>query len=290
MKEWTFWEVVKKKAVLILGITIVATFVFIKAVDFVLNWCFNNEPVVYGHRTNYTVVGFMPFIFVIAFIITTNIIKRRLNSSGGEQQLNKQEHYTWSDIFKEKESILLYMLVSVAIFASLHFSIQKISTLSNKHAVASLADTSVEGLAIVSAIVGAFLFVFLQRTLVVWLKTTELGNKTLGLLVLVFGVITMAVMCGINYLWTPAEEIAESIQDDFAIGLLIPFDVSTMIFTLATFWLWKTARKCKLCNKEWINTGLIIAIISLVISFTPLQLIIQGIFISITRGMDTLKV
>lgn len=130
-EEWTFWEVVKKKAVSILGITIVATFVFIKAVDFLLNWCFNNEPVVYGHRTNYTIVGFMPFILVIAFIITTNIIKRRLNSSGGEQQLNKQEHYTWSDIFKEKESILLYILVSVAIFASLHFSIQKISTLSN---------------------------------------------------------------------------------------------------------------------------------------------------------------
>ena len=63
-------------------------------------------------------------------------------------------------------------------------------------------------------------------------------------------------------------------------SIIIPFDMPTMLFGLITIWFAVKARTYAKAQKKMIRTGVIIAVISVIISFTPLQMIIQGIFIS----------
>ena len=52
-EEIKFWEVVKKKPLQILGITIGLTFIIVKLIDFVLNWYLNKDMASYRVSYNY---------------------------------------------------------------------------------------------------------------------------------------------------------------------------------------------------------------------------------------------
>lgn len=141
----------------------------------------------------------------------------------------------------------------------------------------------------ISALLAIGVIILFENKLYGWLTQTPLGNRMLSVITLGLGIATIAVMCGISYLWTPAEEITGNLQEDFYLGAIIPFDLMTLIFTLLTFHVWKMARKCPLSKKSWVHTGFIFAIISFIISCTPLQLFIQIMLIGATKGVDVLK-
>ena len=141
----------------------------------------------------------------------------------------------------------------------------------------------------ISALLAIGVILLFEKKLRGWLMQTRGGNTLLSILTLISGIITIAVMCGINSLWIPAEEVAESFRDDAYMGMLIPFDISTIIFALITFSLWNTTRKCTFCHKIFIHTGILLAVISVIISFTPLQLVIQALLLTAIRGTEVLK-
>lgn len=288
-----FWETVKKKPVHILGITAALTFVIVKLIDFVLNWYLNKDVAPHGPSYNYTISIFSPVFFVIFFIFTTNLFKKNMNKNTSEDKGMKSKYgktYTWKDIFKDKESIAFFVIITLGIFALLYTGTQWISSLSGNYAIDSLRYISLEILIIISAVISVFVVVVLQNTIIAWLINTEKGNKALGKIVFLFGVLTFLVMCGINYLWANPNEILSSFRDDYAIGLIIPFDVQTMVFGLITLWLRKKAKVYATGQRKMIKWGTVLAVVSIIISFTPLQILIQGAVISLIHGMDVLNV
>lgn len=288
-----FWETVKKKPVHILGITTVLTFVIVKLIDFMLNWAFNKDVAPHGPTYNYTISIFSPVFFALFFVFVTNLFKKNMNKSTSENKCIKSKYgktYTWKDIFKDKESIAFFVIIALGIFALLYSGTQWLSSLSGNYAIVSLQYTSLETFIIISAVIAVFVVVALQNTIIAWLIYTEKGNKALGKIVFLFGVLTLLVMCGINYLWANPNEILSSFRDDYAIGLIIPFDVQTMVFGLITLWLRKKAKVYATGQKKMIKWGTILAVVSVAISFTPLQILIQGAVISLIHGIDVLNV
>lgn len=283
--KWKFWSVVKKKIWKILMITIVITFFIVKAVDLYLNWYLNRQTLAYGVRYNYTISIFSPIIAVIVFVLVTNIMKAFLNRRIEKQKIEGSKRhwdYTWKDIFKDRESFMFYLLAVLGSYCLWYSIIQKISSLSSNYAVSSIANISTGTVVLVSCITAAILFVILQNTIIAWLIQTEKGHKTLCILTQVFGIVTFAVMIGVSYLWSGAEESIEDFAADAAIGLIIPFDINTVFFGMVTLWLWKKAKAYTAYeeHRARANAGLILAIVSVIISFTPLPMAVQMFIIS----------
>lgn len=292
-EEIKFWEVVKKKPLQILGITIGLTFIIVKLIDFVLNWYLNKDMASYRVSYNYSISFFSPVFFVVFFILITNLFKKSMSkrTSGNMLVISKYgKTYTWKDVFKDKESIAFFVIITGGVFGLLYYGTQWISDNSRNYALYSLRHISVETYIIISAVIAIFVVVVMQNTLIAWLVNTEKGNKALGKLVFVFGVLTFLVMCGISYLWANPDEIVSSFRDDYVIGLIIPFDLQTMVFGLITLWLGKKAKTYAMGQRKMIIGGVVLAIVSVVISFTPLQMIIQAVFVSLVHGIDALNV
>ncbi len=283
-----FWEVVKKKPLQILGITTAITFLVVKLIDLFLNWYLNRDNTFLSY--NYTVSFFSPILFVILFIIVTNIMKRRMNRDtlGIRRTSSYGTDYTWMDIFTSKSSIVFFIIVTLSILVLLDSGLQKLSTMSINYAITSLDDIPGIALLVVSIIAAMYLVVFLQNTIIAWLMNTPKGNKALSILVLVFGILTFAFMCGLNYLWTAPSEVAASFQTDFLLGLVLPFDITTALYGLITFWLWSIAKNCAYTYVFPLYAGCVLAGIGILISLTPAQTVIQTIVITLIHGADAL--
>ena len=135
-----FWETVKKKLVHILGITTVLTFVIVKLIDFVLNWVFNKDVAPHGPTYNYTISIFSPVFFVLFFVFITNLFKKNMNKSTSENKCIESKYgktYTWKDIFKDKESIAFFVIITLGIFGLLYSGTQWLSGLSGNYALVS---------------------------------------------------------------------------------------------------------------------------------------------------------
>jgi len=279
-----FWQVVKKKPALIAGLTVAATYITIKIIDILLNWYFNRGTSQYGFYINYTVVTFYPVFLVVFFVIVTNIIKGHINKNIGVERkpgrLDKYDRgYTWRDIYKDSDMFKLYVFVAFGMFCLIYSILEWISGLSGNYAIESISSSATTIAMILSIITSGFIVVFLQNKVVAWLIETEKGNKVLGISVFVFGIITAYCMSGISYLWSSVDDFTSDLENDVLMGLLIPFDVQTIFAALVTVWLAVMAKKYTKGQTQLIRTGLIIAIVSVIISFTPLQTGIQGIFI-----------
>jgi hypothetical protein len=289
MDEIKFWQVVKKKIVPILVITLVLTFVVIKVIDFILNWYLNRDTAAYGVYYNFTVSLFSPIFFIILFVIVTNIVKKYMNKDVERKQgvlFKYHRGFTWRDIYRDKDAFAFFLIVAFGIFILLYNIVQWISGLSLNYAISSMRHISTELLIVISAVVAVWLVVFLQNTIIAWLIKTEKGNKMLGLLVLIFGILTALVMCGISYLWTPIDELSEDLKNDFYVGLLIPFDMTTIFYGLVTLWLAKMAKPYAKGQQKIILIGVITAVISVIISFTPAQMVIQFLVIFLAHGSE----
>lgn len=279
-----FWQVVKEKFAKILVLTIVFTYIITKVIDVVLNWALNRETAAYGIRYNYTISLFSPIIFVIVFIVVTNIIKGKMNNSSG----NKSEIFTkynrgfgWKDIFYSKDSFFLVVILTIGLYYFIQSLGQRIATLSGNYGISTIGNIGGTGLLIVTIFLSVVIVVFLQNTILSWLMNSEQGNRVLGIVVFVFGIITAAAMSGVSYLWTSADEAGGSIAEDFWLGAIIPFDIQTTFFAMLTLWFAVKAFKYAKSQMRLTVTGLGIAIVSFIISLTPVATVLQVMFIGI---------
>lgn len=279
-----FWQVVKEKFAKILVLTIVFTYIATKVIDVVLNWALNRETAAYGMHYNYTISLFSPIIFVIVFIVVTNILKGKKNNPSD----NKSEIFTkynrgfgWKDIFYSKDSFFLLVILTIGLYYLIQRLGQRFATLSGNYGISTIGNIGGTGLWIVTIFLSVVIVVFLQNTILSWLMNSEQGNRVLGIVVFVFGIITAVAMSGVSYLWTSANEAGDSITEDFWLGAIIPFDIQTTFFAMLTLWFAVKAFKYAKSQRRLTVTGLGIAIVSFIISLTPIATVLQVMFIGI---------
>lgn len=288
-KKLTFWQVVKKKPAPIIGTSVVLTFLIIKILEFFMNWFFNKDNMVPGISHVYSLTLFYPFVFAIIFVVVTNYFKKKIN--GRRKKKNPEEKsvldgkygrgFTWRDIYRDREAFLLFWIVSLQIAGILFYITRLIGGLSKNHAVSSIGESGLPTLLFISAILSVFVTVYLENTLIPWLFQTKKGSSLLGIIVLVMGIITAYLTSGISYLWTASDELDDVIQNDFVLNLILPVDIPVIAMGVATLWVAYKARKCKIKKQfKLIKIGVIIAVVSMVISFTPIPTVLQALFLS----------
>lgn len=276
-----FWQVVKKKLPVILGWTIGITFVVVKVIDALLNWVLNRKTAAYGVQYNVSAAMFSPVIFIVLFVGITKYIKKRLNggkTEGEGMQFKYHRGFTWKDIYRDREAFSFFVLMIYLINGLLYIGIRSFSKPSGNYAIISSQDTPISVLPLVSIVLAVIAVVFLENTVVGWLIKTKRGNQVLGKLVLFAGILTACVMGGVHYLWTPSKQSVEDFQMDAIIDFVTPFDFPTVFFGILTIWLAFKARKYAVSERKTIMLGVVIAVVSVIISFTPLNEMIQMMF------------
>ena len=220
-----------------------------------------------------------------------------MNKSTSENKCIESKYgktYTWKDIFKDRVSFGLFLIITFINVVLLYYGVNWISGLSVNYAITSFAYISTDILLVIAVIGAVYIVVFLQNIIipwfmdnvVAWFINTEKGNKLLGMFVLAFGILTAGFMCGVNYIWTRTEEVGTSMAEDFWLGAIIPFDITTMLFGLITLLFAKIAWPYAVSERRNILIGAGIAIISIIISCTPLQTVIQMMVVFVIHGAN----
>lgn len=279
-----FWQVVKEKFAKILVLTIVFTYIATKLIDTVLNWALNRETAAYGIRYNYTISLFTPIIFVIVFIVVTNMVKGKLNNTSGKKSeifTRYNRGFGWKDILYSKDSFFLAVILTIGLYCLIQRIAQRFATISGNYGIATIGNVGGIGLWIVVIFLSVVIVVFLQNTVLSWLMNSEQGNRILGGVVLVFGILTAAVMSGVSYLWTSLDEAGGNMAEDFWLGAILPFDLQTTFFAMLTIWFALKAFKYAQSQRKLTIIGLGIAIVSFVLSMTPVSTVLQVVFIEL---------
>lgn len=295
-EEIGFIGTIKEKPLPILGWTIGLTFIVAKVIEFVINWLLDLSYSGYGPRTIIPITIFYPIIFVIVGIKVVKYFRKKLNAPlvmetdnpvrvRGKNHPDYYGNYTWRDIFKDREVFSFYIVLVLGIWCILYYGLRFISTLSSNYAISSLEKTSMESLLVLAVILSALLVVWLQNAVISWLSKTKKGNQVLSTIVFLLGVMTFIAMLGLSYLWEDPSTLEESLGVDMLLGQILPFDVTTTIWTLITVWFWNKARKCVYIDRKAINTGVLIAAVGFIISLTPLQTGIQMLWVMINKAL-----
>ena len=112
-----FWQVVKKKLLPILEISVLLTFIVVKVIDFILNWYLNKQIAAYSIATySYTISFLSPVFFIIIFLMVTNAMKRQMRKAVQKPKKIRTKYdrgYTWKDIFKDRVSFGLFLIITL---------------------------------------------------------------------------------------------------------------------------------------------------------------------------------
>lgn len=292
-----FIGTIKEKPLPILGWTIGLTFLVGKVIEFIINWLLDLSYSGYGPRTIMPITIFYPIIFVIVGLKVVKHFRKKLNApTVTDGQIPVKEkirpdyygNYTWRDIFKDREVFIFYIVLVIGIWCAIYESVQFISRLSTNYAISSLERTSMESLLVIAVIIAALLVVWIQNAIISWLCKTQKGNQVLSITVFLLGIMTCIAMLGISYLWENPETLTESLAGDMFLGMILPIDLTTTTWALWTGWFWNKARTCMHVDRKMINTGLLIAVVSFIISLTPLQTGIQMLWVAINNAWHSI--
>lgn len=288
----TFFQTIKEKWLPITGFTIVWTFLFVKVVDIILNWYINKDVVQMGPavvRYNITIAIFSPIIFIIFFVLVTLRTKKKLIAALALPEESVKErpsywgNYVWQDIFKDRKFFGLFAGVTASLCMFLYGILQWLSGLSDNFAIMTLSDTPFEILIVVAALPSIKLTLFLKNVVMAWFVGTEKGNQIIAKVVFAFGAMTALVASGVEYLFKDPDTAMDEYAQDYALGMLIPIDLPTTFFAIVTVFFWFTAKKCPWCDAKLLKKGFLLAVISFVISLTPLQSAIQMFWVVIVE-------
>lgn len=279
-------EVIKKKPLAILGGAAVITFLLVKVIDIFLNWYVNlNTP---NSVITYTAsIGmFSPIIFLGIVVLLAKVCAKKYNT---EQIVpDYYDNYTWRDIFKDRTFFVLFAILTYILWLIIQIVLIWISNLSENYAIASMANTPVIVTLGVAAVLSMKLALVIQNIVLAWFMRTELGNKVISKVVFGMGVLTAIVMSGIDALWSDPNSSMEEVVQDYVLGELIPIDVWTTAFALITIFLWYKVKNCSWCDGKAVKRGFWIAVISFIISLTPLATGIQFVWIFVSVAIRSL--
>ncbi|MBQ3030571.1 MAG: hypothetical protein IJD24_05040 [Agathobacter sp.] len=278
-------EVIKKKPFHILGGSIVITFLVVKIIDVLLNWHISNS--IGNSAITYvaSIGGYSPIIFAIVVVLFSMFFKRNINivqdcdDSHASKRPAYYDNYVWKDIFKDRLFFALFAVIAFFLFMVLQFTIVWISQLSDNYAISSMQNIPQILILVVAIFLAMKIALLIQNVFLAWLLRTENGNRLASKIVFAMGILTAIVMSGIDSLWDNPEAGSDEFIMEHILGEVIPIDIGTTVFAIATLFLWYKVKQCSWGEKKFLNRGFWLAIGSFVISCTPLATGIQYIWI-----------
>lgn len=278
-------NIIKQNVLVIIGGSALLTFLIVKVVDFL--WNMSLEQTMDDSFVTYvaSIGGYSPAIFIIIAALLTKICAARQTE---KEKPSYRGSYTWKDIFKDRSFFALFLIMSFLMFVVIQIVIMLLVANSDNYAIISIADIPGVIFFLVAMVFGMQIALGIQNVMLPWFMQTEKGNKIASVIVLVLGVFTTIKMSGIEALWSESGESLEEFMFEYALGDLIPIDIVVLLFALLTVYLWYKVRKTPCREEKHIKTGFWLAVVSFVISLTPLATGIQFVWIYIRMMVESI--
>lgn len=278
-------SVIKQNALVIIGGATLLTFLIVKVVDFL--WNLHLEETMDDSFVTYvaSIGGYSPVIFVvIAGLLTIICVGKQTKS----EKPSYRGNYTWKDIFKDRSFFALFLITSFLIFVVIQMAIILLVASSDNYAIISIADIPGVFFFFVAMVLGMQIALGIQNVILPWFMQTEKGNKIASVIVLVLGIFTTIKMSGIEALWSESGESLEEFMFEYALGDLVSIDIVVLLLALLTVYLWYKVRRTPCRQEKLIKTGFWLAILSFIISLTPLSTVIQFVWIYIRMMVESI--
>lgn len=316
MKKWKLKEIVIGKTFELLILTILLS----ASLRYLTKLVWMKSDIHKSYVIYLQILMAKPFVFlVLSFIISLLIMKiilslRTVSNKGKRSRqivINNEKKFKWHiafsivigyillRIFCKITGIFIFSLIPAIILARrIHKAVAKcVGTnreliealekgelnaelprkLRTQRAIKGIADMLREPAAIT-----------LEGAIVEYCILWVLLNIILPIIAFITGVVSFVVLFGIDNLNLSNDDFVQALSVSFAIGIFIPFDIVIALCAIVAFLIRKICKKRDSKGRRWINVGMIMSIVCLIISATPVGDALPMISYAIFNSMDML--